>query len=166
MGIKCCPKQKLQREHFFLVEAFAKKAQRVTISCQGSKNTCSQLWDSRDAFYLEDLGVVQVPALCFLLSGEGNPQRGQTQTCFILHYPFPPHAANFPPYHCAWQPEAAQMQDKARLPCSKVLTTLAWPFLQAAPGTAPLVLTFGFLLFFFSSPLLHSVFPKQAGIAE
>lgn len=129
MGVKCCPKQKPQRT-FFLLEALDKKARQVTISCQGSKNTCSQLWDSLDPFYsykIWELGRYQHHA-SFCLRKE-ILKRGKTQTCFIPHYPLPPHTANFLPYHCAQQPEAARMQHKARLPCSKVLTALPQRFL-------------------------------------
>lgn len=110
---------------------------------------------------------MQVSAMCFFLSREGNPKREKTQSCFMPHYPLPPHAANFLPYHCAQQPEAARTQQKAGLPCSKALTALVWQFLQAAPGTAPLVLTFGFLPFF--SPSQHcsmSFWNKQALLSK
>lgn len=66
-------------------------AGRVIISFQGSKNTCSQLRDSGR----------RCGSFCASFCLGKEILTGERQTCFILHYPLPPHTVHFLPYPCA-----------------------------------------------------------------
>lgn len=137
MGLKCHPKQKPQREHFFLLER-----QKGSLSLvKGAKipaHNCGTLCGSC-------AGTSTVPLSGW--GGKSSQRKDRPALSHIILSLLTLLIFSLIPV----LPEAAWMWHKA-FSCCKVLTALVWRFLGAAPSTAPLILTFGFLLFYFFPP--------------
>lgn len=143
MGLKCHPKQKPQREHFFLLER-QKGSLSLVKGAEIPAHNCGTLCRRRCGSYA---GTSTVP-----LSVQGRKSSQEKDTpalsCIILSL-LTLLVFSFIPVHGIQKQHGC---DTRHFSCSKVLTALAWWFLGGAPSTAPLILTFGFLLFLPLSP--------------